>query len=87
MLADTASRSWVCLPGSMFAGSMWPNERVLGSRTSTASGGCPSAGSGGTKVVSPPYRCRGCGASMSAQRAITALRFDQACGTPTDSTP
>ncbi len=87
MLAETASRSCVCLPGSMFAGSMWPNERVLGSRASTGSGGKPASGRGGTNQVSPPNRSRGCGASISAQRATTPPWFDQACGTPTGSRP
>ena len=32
MLADAASSSWLCLTGSMCSGSMFPNERVRGSR-------------------------------------------------------
>ena len=46
MLADTASMSCVCLSTSMFAGSMCPNERVHGSRTSMGVGS--RSGSPGT---------------------------------------
>ena len=46
MLAETASMSCVCLSTSMFAGSMCPNERVRGSRTSTGTGS--RSGSAGT---------------------------------------
>ena len=38
MLAETASMSCVCLSTSMLAGSIWPNERVRGSRTSIGVG-------------------------------------------------
>ena len=38
MLADAASSSWLCLPGSMCPGWMFPNDRVRGSRASTGIG-------------------------------------------------
>jgi len=53
MLAETASMSCVCLSTSMFAGSMWPKDRVRGSRTSTSAGSPAGCGSG-TAKVSPP---------------------------------
>ncbi len=52
MLADTASRSCDCLPGSICAGSKWPNDRVRGSRTSMRTGS--RSGSAGTGWVSYP---------------------------------
>src|SRR5215216_2902671 len=65
MLADTASWSWVWRPGSMLAGSMCPNDRVRGSRTSTSSGS--ASPTGGTKKVSSPKRARARGAERVGQ--------------------
>ena len=86
MLAETARCSWHCLLGSISAGSTWPNQRVLGSRTSTAAGS-PAALGSGTWKVSPSKRARGCGASMSAQRAVTEPALLHACATPMGSSP
>ncbi len=85
MLAETASMSCVCLSTSMFAGSMWPNERVRGSRTSIGAG--VRSGSPGTAYVSPSILDRGWGAHIDAQRAGTSATFRSACGAPTGVTP
>ncbi len=85
MLAETASMSWVCLPTSMFCGSMWPNERVRGSRTSIGTGS--RAGSAGTGYVSEPVRARGCGANIVAHRAGASETLRSACGAPIGVTP
>lgn len=85
MLADTASRSWDCFPGSIWAGSKCPKDRVHGSRTSMRTGG--RTGHGGTVCVSYPYRARGTGASMSAQRATPSPAPRQPCGTPVGRSP
>ena len=85
MLAETASWSWVWRPGSMLAGSMWPKDRVRGSRTSTGTGS--AAGSDGTKKVSSSRRARGWGARMSAQRAGSGPGLRAAWASPTGTRP
>ena len=85
MLAETASMSCVCLSTSMFAGSMWPNDRVRGSRTSIGVGS--RSGSAGTGYVSPRTRARGCGASICAHRTGESDTLRSACGAPTALTP
>ena len=85
MLADTASMSWVCRSTSMFEASMWPKERVRGSRTSIGVGS-PS-GIGGIQYVSPWTRDRGWGAPILAQRTGAPETLRRACGAPTAVTP
>ena len=65
MLADTASRSWPCCAGSIWASSMWPYRRVRGSRTSTATGSVSA--SCGTSWVSRSCSGRGSGTESSRE--------------------
>ena len=68
MLADTASRSWVCCAGSMFAGvdvAVAPGPRVAHVRRRPAS----VSASSGTSWVSRSCAGRGSGADIRANRA------------------
>ena len=73
--------SCVCLSTSMFAGSMWPNERVRGSRTSIGSGSR-------VRRTRAPSTCRrrraarGCGATCRPTRTGASPSLRSACGAP-----
>ena len=85
MLAETASWSWVWRPGSMLAGSMWPKDRVRGSRTSTGTGSV--AASDGTKKVSSSKRARGWGAQHVGPAGRPGPGLRAAWASPTGTRP
>ena len=86
MLADTASRSWVCSAGSMFAAldvavATGPRVAHVGRRPASVSA------SSGTSWVSRSCAGRGTGTDSRANRASSLPSLRSECGTPTGISP